>query len=310
MVNLKIKIPDTFLKEEVRCDYKITREMKELWAIELDLYMELKRVCNKFNLKFAADSGTLLGAIRHNGFIPWDDDMDFSMPREDYEKLCEIAPKEFAPPYYFENFYTDPHFVYGAAKLMNNNTTGVVNPFTKHHGIFIDIFPMDDRTDNKKEALQQRKEAKKLFAQYQRIVTCSNKNYYKERKISLLRRCVRFLLYYKMKILHIKVGDSYHKKLFKRFEDVCKRFNNQGFKYMGAIGIASKGMVLKEDFNCLYEIDFEFKKIPVYKHYDIYLTSVFGDWHKMVRGGSLHTFIVLDTSRPYIEVLKERGIIL
>ncbi|MBR1621497.1 MAG: LicD family protein, partial [Prevotella sp.] len=101
MVNLKIKIPDTFLKEEVRCDYKITREMKELWAIELDLYMELKRVCNKFNLKFAADSGTLLGAIRHNGFIPWDDDMDFSMPREDYEKLCEIAPKEFAPPYYF-----------------------------------------------------------------------------------------------------------------------------------------------------------------------------------------------------------------
>lgn len=76
MIDLKIKLPENFLEEEMRCGYRVTSLIKKVWAVELDLYAELDRVCKKYNIKFCADGGTLLGAIRHKGFIPWDDDLD------------------------------------------------------------------------------------------------------------------------------------------------------------------------------------------------------------------------------------------
>ncbi len=82
MVDLKIKLPDGFLDEEVRCDYTITHEMKKIWAVELDLLEKLLNVCKKHGIKIFASGGTLLGAIRHKGMIPWDDDIDMMMFRE------------------------------------------------------------------------------------------------------------------------------------------------------------------------------------------------------------------------------------
>ena len=91
MVDLKINIPEHFLEKEVRCEYTISRQMKEVWAVCIDLLEEFKRVCRKYQLHYIADFGTLLGAIRHKGFIPWDDDLDVAMPREDYEKFGKIC---------------------------------------------------------------------------------------------------------------------------------------------------------------------------------------------------------------------------
>lgn len=107
MVDLNIELPKGFLEEEVRCGYTVTRKMKEVWAVELDLLKEFKRVCNKYDLKYCADGGTLLGAIRHQGFIPWDDDLDIAMLRKDFEKLNEVAPAEFKKPYFWQTEETD-----------------------------------------------------------------------------------------------------------------------------------------------------------------------------------------------------------
>lgn len=135
-----------FFEEEVRCEYTISTQMKKAWAIEMDLYEELERVCKKHNLRFFAIGGTLLGAIRHNGFIPWDDDMDIVMPREDYEKLCKLYHNEFHSPYFLQTPDTDPGYYFSFAKLRNSNTTCISMPFRNslfNQGIDIDIFPLD-----------------------------------------------------------------------------------------------------------------------------------------------------------------------
>jgi len=93
---------DDLSGDEVRCGYKVSSEMKKIWSIELDLARKLKEVCEKYHLRFYMQAGTLLGAVRHQGFIPWDDDMDFVMPREDFDILESIAHKEFTEPYFLQ----------------------------------------------------------------------------------------------------------------------------------------------------------------------------------------------------------------
>ena len=95
MVSLNIKLPENFLDEEIRDDYVVSSQMKQVWAVELDLLNKILEVCKKYNIKIIASGGTLLGAVRHKGFIPWDDDIDLMMRRNQYDKLCDVAEKEF-----------------------------------------------------------------------------------------------------------------------------------------------------------------------------------------------------------------------
>lgn len=146
-MNLKYNPPAEFLNEEIKCDFKITTKTKKLWAVQLDLLQVLLDVCNKHGLRIYADGGTLLGAIRHNGYIPWDDDIDMVMMREDYERLMELT-EEFEHPYFLQNIYTDPHYAHRHTQLRNRytvcwgiNQKGCTGRYNQ--GIFIDIFPID-----------------------------------------------------------------------------------------------------------------------------------------------------------------------
>lgn len=141
-------LPVKFWEESVSCDYPISRDMKKVWAIELDLYREFARVCDKYNLSYFTDGGTTLGAVRHKGFIPWDDDIDVCMPRDSYEKLKRLAG-EFACPYFLQNAYTDSNYGCSYMRLRNENTTAILKSFRYckfNHGIFMDIFPLDKVT--------------------------------------------------------------------------------------------------------------------------------------------------------------------
>ena len=95
------------IEEEIREGYTISSKMKEIWAIQMKMAGFLFKVCDKYGLRVWAEGGTLLGAIREKGFIPWDDDMDFMMLREDYDKLIEVADKEFTSPYHLQS--SEPH---------------------------------------------------------------------------------------------------------------------------------------------------------------------------------------------------------
>ena len=81
MLPIKIAIEDSFFEEEDRCGYLVSQEMKKIWAVELDLLNEFSMVCENHQLKWFVHAGTMLGAIRHKGFIPWDDDIDVVIHR-------------------------------------------------------------------------------------------------------------------------------------------------------------------------------------------------------------------------------------
>lgn len=86
--------PENFYREEIRSGYKISPEMKKIWACQLNLLAELQKVCDRNGLKYWLDSGSLLGAIRHQGYIPWDDDIDVVMFRDDYDRLVKLSKEE------------------------------------------------------------------------------------------------------------------------------------------------------------------------------------------------------------------------
>lgn len=128
-------------------------DLRKIQLLQLDIALEVKRICEKNNIQYFLDSGTLLGAVRHGGFIPWDDDLDIAMLREDYERFIKIAPKELSDKYFLQNTDTDEGFGYTFSKVRLNGTHYVekIAQYAKcHDGIYIDIFPYDNMPDDEK----------------------------------------------------------------------------------------------------------------------------------------------------------------
>ena len=140
------------LKEQTDNLINRNKVLRRLQLTELEILKELDKVCRKHNLRYYIVGGTLIGAVRHKGFIPWDDDIDVSMPRKDFNKLCKIAKDEFGDAYFLQTHKTDKNCYFHYAKLRKNGTYFGEDKFehTKlHKGIFMDIFPLDYIPDNK-----------------------------------------------------------------------------------------------------------------------------------------------------------------
>ncbi len=135
----------SFFAEEIRDGFLVDEQRKKIWAVELDMLLEFDRVCKKHGLRYILWAGTLLGAVRHKGFIPWDDDMDVAMLRSDYDKLLTLK-NEFKKPYFLQTPHTDPEAGYTHAKIRNSETTAFNKLWSYRNynfGIYIDIFPFE-----------------------------------------------------------------------------------------------------------------------------------------------------------------------
>lgn len=139
------------LTEEVRNGYLISSEMKKVWSVQMELLKKLLFVCDKYNLKIWADSGTLIGTVREKGFIPWDDDIDMIMMRNDYDKLISISEKEFNDPYFLQSAYSESKYPRGHAQLRMRGTAAILpNDMDQSfdQSIFLDIFVYDAVPEN------------------------------------------------------------------------------------------------------------------------------------------------------------------
>jgi len=123
-----------------------SKDLEALHGIAFEILLEIDRVCRKNTIDYFLDGGTLLGAARHHDFIPWDDDLDISMMREDYEKFLSVAPLEMDPKYFVQTRFTDPGYPFGYTKVRKNGTLCVEACFGErltHNGVWVDVFPYD-----------------------------------------------------------------------------------------------------------------------------------------------------------------------
>ncbi len=301
-------ITEEFLKEEVRCDYTISSSMKKVWAIELDLFREFDRVCKKHHLSYCAMGGTMLGAVRHLGFIPWDDDMDVMMMRDQYEKLCEIAPSEFKHPYFLQTQYSDFGATYGHAKLRNSETTCIfpsdmAYEKTMNQGIFFDIFPLDNVIDNNQKLFNKQKLEATILKTLADLFATSTKDAFRKHSTKAWLTNTRKFLMMLSEPLNYKLANFFWKK----FDKACQRYNNIETEKVSTISFQfnKRWMHYRADYESTVEMPFEFLTIPVSANYNHALEVCYGDWHKMVRGGSEHEGIILDADHPYTEYFKK-----
>lgn len=304
MVDLKIQLPEGFLDEEERCGYVVSHEMKKAWAVMLDLLAEYDRVCKKHNLKYYAAGGTLLGAVRHKGFIPWDDDVDLVMFRKDYNKLMEIGPQEFRHPYFLQNKHTDPTASDLLAKLRNSETTSLyeaekksVLPYNK--GIFIDIFPSDHVPD---DLVERSAFFNRLGAKHKEIIDYGRKLGIFSASNNSLVMFIKNISYYLLSNRRKSNIDKYL-KLIDEYQTLCSEYENENTEYVTSYVFGPKEEIFRSrsDFDNSLECDFEFLKVPICADYHHYLTDAFGNYMEFVKGTSWHSSIFFDSDKSYKE---------
>jgi len=134
-------------------------ELRELQLVELGILREFVRLCEAHGLRYYLAYGTLLGAVRHSGFIPWDDDLDVTMPRDDYNRFTRACVSGLRPGFTWQTYGTSTHYPYSFGKLMKTDTVLRQAPSAHlpiQHSVHIDVFPLDGFADGRVQALLQR----------------------------------------------------------------------------------------------------------------------------------------------------------
>lgn len=286
----------SFYKEEIRSGFLVTEKRKKIWAVELQMLEKFDEICQKHDLTYYAHYGTLLGAVRHQGFIPWDDDIDVIMFRDDYEKFQEIAPTEFKEPYFYQNTYTD-RVMWPLSKIRDSRTTAVEPHFctmgsTFHQGIFIDIFPFDSVDDGINKQFTTMRQIQSLLwvamTQPEIVIKALEDG-------QQLYLGTDFLVDYLQK----NIQDKF--KIFEAFNLSCFG-QTQKVNYLIheiCSGNISYKSVEKDWFQNTIYLPFEHLRIPVPAEYDKILTQCYGNYHQFVRGKSAHEDIVLEPDISY-----------
>lgn len=274
-----------FLEPETRCGFYISEEQKRLWSLELETYEKLAEVCEKHGLKFFVSCGTLLGAVRHKGFIPWDLDMDICMPREEYEKLVSIAADEFQYPFEFQTTDTEKNFFVGFGKLRNSKGTMFFKGDAGkpcNLGIWVDIFPLDNVGDDEEKWLKQTE--KVAHYHYLCHAWVYGKVFYRHYEDKVwkwnLAKCWAAFLCRTRSFAWLN----------RKFEDAVQACNSQETRRTGMLCLGGAPdrkygknyyNVYREDYEEVVYLDFEYLKVPAPKGWHRILENTYGNYMEL-----------------------------
>lgn len=272
------------------------KKLNELKKVELEILKEFDRVCRENDIKYSIGYGTLLGAIRHKGFIPWDDDIDVMMTLEEYLKFEKIAPSKLNNEFYFQSRNINPqNYVYWN-RIGLKNTTSIDMEFRKvkaDWGICIDIFPIIPVSDNEKT----RKKELKLLRLYSLL---SLKYYHKATwKKANIKEKIK-------KTIHIMVPNFLNIIISKKIIKYFTKYNNIKTKKCLEYSEFSKvGYYERRWFDDYELIEFEGCKFYAIKNWDEFLTVQYGEYMKPPKDKSKHSDnpnVYIDFNKSYKEI--------
>ena len=254
---------------EVVAEYKISHKMKKTWKVELAMLDEVDRICKKYRITYFLVHGSLLGALRHKGFIPWDDDLDIAMPRKDYDRFLQVAAGELKEPVSLHTPATEKDMFWGGfSRLRNGATTGIETRFLDRRGnlgIWIDILPLDvcpmdeDRFEKKQQ----------IIRHCHRLINA--KLYGKDHKRYGDMKRVKWN-YYKLLARFYS-----HERLCRRLDEAMRMYGEEPSEdvafFTGAYG---HRRLSARDFRETTQLEFEGRRVPVPIGYKSYLFMTLG----------------------------------
>jgi len=250
-------------------------ELEKIHELELRIACEIKRICEKNNIRYFLTAGTLLGAVRHAGFIPWDDDMDIGMLREDFIRFEEVCKTQLGEEFFLQTWDSDSDYPYSFAKVRLNGTH-IEEAFSQeghsHDGLFVDIFPFDNAPDDEK---LRKKHARQYFF-YKRLLWVK-KGYGTNMKSESFRQLVRFYLFKLISLFF-----SYERGKAK-FYKIQTKYNNIPTKKVVTDGSYkyNKECIERKWVENLGPVKFEDVEFLSYNEKEEYLTYFYGDYMKL-----------------------------
>lgn len=281
---------DEYYKEQNRDGFIVSQDMKRVWAAQLEVLQEVKRVCNILNIHFFADWGTLLGAVRHKGFIPWDDDMDIAMLRKDYMRFLSEAPALLEKYYEIKSVYNDPTDDTIKARIINGRHINFEPDFlSKFHGcpyvVGIDIFPVDNITEDKDRLDKQISGLRFLLKMVQSI---PEEAPYSDDVLELMRKVENTFG------IPIDYNNRLRHELKKIYDIVCAIYQNEKTEEVCSMIDFAEGWdyhAKREWYEDICELPFENTTIPVPAGYDGLLRIKYGKDYMTPRNvGSSHNY--------------------
>lgn len=290
----------TFLEPETRDGYFIDANMKAAWKVMLDIVEQFSRICAKYNLNYSLAGGTLLGAIRHGGFIPWDDDIDIDMPRPDYDRFIKIVSEgsELVHPLYLQTPFNDWGYASRYIKIRNVQTASIDPGYAQsglchNMGIGVDIFPIDGVPISKVSKL-----VTKTVSRVTTSVLARSSMPYRNRRV---KDWVMFLF------ASTVCGVVGRRNIWRVREWAYSRNSLSECHICGEFSFlpdSKKERWSPSVYESYKEVPFEYLDLKVPSGYEEVLTAKYGrDWRKPVKASAYHRAHIFDASHSYKDIL-------
>ena len=294
-----IQFDETFFEPEIREGFYVSRMMKRLWAAQMIVLAEIDRVCSKHQILWFADNGTLLGAVRHKGYIPWDDDMDICMLREDYDRFLEIAAGELPEGYVIRNIHTDPDCLDLTTRILNSDSIRLDSEYLTRNAGFpyvagVDIFPLDALSEDEEEERLRCEQIKEITRLGELLINSPDAGETED----LLKKV--------QKEHHVKFRDGrLSTELNLLLESLYSRFSGKKTPFVALIHYWAENMqnhrYERRMFDMRLTLPFENMRLYVPGMYEEVLRIEYGDYMRIVRKWDLHTFPIYAPQEKQLE---------